>query len=233
MMRWFLAVLVLANAGFFMWGSWYKDAELPEQPLLRADINPEQMRLISDPSVKLVSRKSSRPPKVKTLQPVKRVCHAVGAFTSTKTAMSAGKRLKKAGLEYSLRTEQATSLTYRVYIPPLKSRAAARAMQSKLNRLGFKDNAIMQQKGWKNAISLGLFKVKANAVKLQRDLTRKGIRSKRRAIKRVRSRFWLDVPTDDKKLASLKTIRWKQKGISVQETTCAHAPTATADAKSK
>lgn len=226
MMRWLLALLALANVALFMWGSWYKDANLPRQPLAQVDINPEQMRLISDPSVKLVPRKPNRPPAIETLQPVKRVCHTVGAFSSTRSAMKAGTRLKKAGLEYSLRTEQSRETRYQVYIPSLKSRSAARAMQAKLNRLGFRDNALMQQKGMNNAISLGWFKVKANAIQLQRNLKRKGIRSKRRTIKQVRSRFWLDVPTDDTKLGLLRRIKWKQKNVSVEETTCAHAPTA-------
>ena len=225
MMRWLLAVLVLANVALFMWGSWYKDADLPQRPLTQVDINPMQMRLISDPSVKLEPRKPNRPPAMETLQPVQRACHAVGAFSSTRSAMNAGMRLKKVGLEYSLRTEQSTEISYQVYIPPLKSRAEARALQARLNHLGFKDNALMQQTGMNNAISLGWFKVKANAIQLQRALKRKGIRSKRRTIKRVRSRFWLDVPTDDSKLALLKGIKWKQKNISVRDTTCAHGPT--------
>jgi cell division protein FtsN len=233
MMRWLLAVLLLANAGLFMWASWYKDANAPAQPLPRADINATQMRLTSDPSVRLTPRLANRPPQAKTLQPVKRVCHEVGEFTSTRAAMSAGAQLKKAGLEYSLRTEETVERSYQVYVPPLKSLAAANAMRQRLNKLGFRDNALMQQKGFKNGVSVGIFKIKANANQIQRELKRKGIASKQRTITRNRSRFWLDVPTDAEKLVSLKRIRWKSKSVAVKETTCANVPTANAGSKTK
>jgi cell division protein FtsN len=233
MMRWLLALLVLANAGLFMWGSWYKDADLPSQPRVRADINPEQMRLIPDPKVKLTPRRANRPPAVKTLQPIKRVCHEVGVFTSTKEAVRAGALLKKSGLEYSLRTKETVERRYQVYVPPRESAASAKAMQQKLTKLGFRDNFLMPQKGFKNAISVGIFNKRDNAIKLQRNLKRKGVSSKRRLITRKRSQFWLDVPTDPENLAALKAIRWQTRGVLLKETTCVNAPTAKADVKSK
>jgi hypothetical protein len=226
MMRWLLALLLLANVGMFMWGSWYKDADAPLQPLPQADINAGQMRLIDDPSVKLKPLNNSKAPVSRRLQPVERVCYEVGEFASTRAAMSAGAQLKKAGLEYSLRTQETVERSYQVYIPPLKSLASASAMQRKLNKLGFRDNAIMRQKGFKNGVSVGIFKVKANANQMRRDLKRKGIASKRRTLTRTRSRLWLDVPADAEKLVTLKGMRWKSKTVAVKQTTCTNAPSA-------
>lgn len=233
MMRWLLALLILTNVGLFMWGSWYKDADLPSQPRVRADINPAQMRLVADPEVKLIPRRANRPPAVKTLQPIKRVCHEVGVFTSTKEAVRAGASLKKAGLEYSLRTLETVERRYQIYIPPRESSAAARAMQKKLSELGFRDNFLMPQKGFKNAISVGIFSSRDNAINLQRDLKRKGVTSKLRLTTHKHSKFWLDVPTDPENLSALKTIRWRTPGVTVKETTCTNAPSAKAEVKSK
>jgi cell division protein FtsN len=162
----------------------------------------------------------------KTLQPVERVCYEVGEFASTRAAMGAGAQLKKAGLEYSLRTEESVNRSYQVYIPPLKSLASANAMQRRLNKLGFRDNAVMHQKGYKNGVSVGIFKVKANANQMQTDLKRKGIASKQRTRTQTLSRFWLDVPADAEKLVTLKGIRWKSKTVAVKQTTCTNAPSA-------
>lgn len=220
MIRWLLATLVLANVGFFMWGNWYKDANRPQQPAQQTPINPEMMRLISDPTVKARLR-SRRQSVVNTLQPVKRRCHSVGAFKSNRAAMRAGGRMQKAGLEYSLRTIEVKESRYQIYVPPLKSRTAAHAMQKKLSRLGFRDNALMFDKGMRNAVSVGIFKVKANATTLRKELRKKGVRVRWRVLVSKSRRFWLEVPTDEAKLAQLNTIQWRQKGVVVAETTCA------------
>lgn len=221
MMRWLLAALVLVNVGLFMWGSWYKDANQAQQPSARPPINPEKMRLISDPTVRATLRPRRRHVVVKTLQPVKRVCHTVGPFEANRSAMRAGGRMKKAGLEYSLRTIEIKENRYQIYVPPLKSRKVAQAMQRKLSRLGFRDNALMFDKGMRNAVSVGIFKVKTNATRLRKDLRKKGIRVRQRVLVSKSRRFWLDVPTDDARLAQLKKIKWRKESVSIKETTCA------------
>ncbi len=223
MIRWLLAILVLANIGLFMWGSWYKDANRSGWPVVRAAVNPEKMQLISNPAVKATLRSRSQRTVVKTLQPVKRLCHSVGVFKSNQTAMRAGGRIKKVGLEYSLRTIEVKESRYQLYVPPLKSRKAAYAMQKKLSRLGFRDNALMYEKGMRNAISVGIFNVKANAASRRRELRKKGIRVRQRVLVSKSRRFWLDVPTDKAKLARLKAIKWRQKGVAVEESTCTRA----------
>ena len=223
MIRLLLAILVLVNVGLFMWGSWYKDANRSGWPVARAAVNPETMQLISDPAVKAKLRSVSQRTVVKTLQPVKRLCHSVGSFKSDKTAMRAGSRMKKVGLEYSLRTIEVKDIRYQLYVPSLKSRKAAYAMQKKLSRLGFRDNALISEKGMRNAISVGIFNVKANAAKRRRELRKKGIRVRQRVLVSKSRQFWLDVPTDEAKLAQLNSIRWRQKGIAVEESTCTRA----------
>ncbi|MEE8388981.1 MAG: SPOR domain-containing protein [Acidiferrobacterales bacterium] len=225
MIRWLLATLVLANVGFFMWGSWYKDANRLQQPVQQTPINPEKMRLISDPAVKPQLRSRRQRSVVKTLQPVRRLCHSVGAFKSNRAAMRAGGQMKKAGLEYSLRTIVEKESRYQIYVPPLKSRKAAHAMQKKLSRLGFRDNSLMSDRGMRNAVSVGIFNVKTNAAQRRKELHNKGFRIRQRRLVSKSRRFWLDVPTDKAKFARLKAIQWRQKGVVVEETTCARAPT--------
>lgn len=131
--------------------------------------------------------------------------------------------MKKVGLEYSLRTIEVKEIRYQLYLPSFKSRKAAYAMQKKLSRLGFRDNALMSKKGMRNAISVGIFNVKANAAKRRRELRKKGIRVRQRVLVSKSRRFWLDVPTDEAKHAQLKAIKWRQKGVAVEESTCTRA----------
>jgi len=220
MIRWLLAILLLANVGLFMWGSWYKEANRFGWPVMRTAVNPEKMQLISDPAVKATLRRRSQNTSIKTLQPVKRLCQSVGAFKSNQAAMRAGGRMKKVGLEYSLRTLEVKESRYQIYVPPRKSRKAAYTMQKKLSRLGFRDNALISDRGMRNAVSVGIFNVKENATNRRRALRKKGIPVRQRVLVSKSRRFWLDVPTDEAKLAQLKAIKWQQKGVAVKESNC-------------
>lgn len=223
MIRWLLAILVLANVGFYMWGSWYKDGGQSANATQQASIDPLRMKLISDPAVKATLRGRGQRSTVKTLKAVKRICHSVGAFSSNRAAMRGGKRMKKAGMSYSLRTVEVKESRYQIYVPPLKSRKAAHAMQKRLSRLGFRDNALMPDRRLRNAISVGIFNVKANAAQRRKQLQKKGIRIRQRRITNKSRRFWLDVPIDEAKLVRLKSIKWRQKGVVVKQTTCVSA----------
>jgi hypothetical protein len=223
-MRWTLAALVLINVGLFMWASWYRDGGQLRQPLARTPVNPEKMKSLAEAGVRAKLLPRERSSAVKILKPVKRICHAVGPFETNREAVRAGERLKKVALEYTLRTIEVSENRYQLYLPSFRSRKAAQTMQRRLSRLGFRDNALIFEKGMRNAISVGIFKVKENAAGRRKDLQKKGIRTRERVLTTKHSRFWLDVPTDEVKLSRLRKIRWRSDAVAIKESTCALAP---------
>ncbi len=196
-MRWVFAALLAANLGFWMWASWYKTPAVPPAAAPRADIHPEKIRLVTEPGVRLV-RRSSRP-EVGTLAPASpNVCYRLGPFTRREEAEQAGMRLAALGFGYELRTEARATITgWRVYLPPLGSRAAAEAKRRELSRLGFHDHAVLDEPGLENAVSLGVFTVEANAHHRLKRLGEKGVRGARLApLTMTRTVHWLWLPPD-------------------------------------
>jgi len=222
-LKWLFAALVLANLGLWMWASWYKEAPLEQTRLARGPIAIEKMRLLNEPNVKLVPRKTPPPANADLVAKAVPVCIQLGPFTDSVLVTRAETRLSEMRLEFVRRTEEATMVTgYRVYLPPLASKEAAERKRKELARLGLKDHAVIQEEGWHNAISLGLFSVEANAEGRVRELAAKGVKAKVQPLTQSRTRTWLDlvapvVPVDFMKL---KLSDWGAKDIQAQETTC-------------
>jgi hypothetical protein len=222
-LKWLFAALVLANLGLWMWASWYKEAPLEQTRLARGPIAIEKMRLLNEPNVKLVPRKTPPPTNADLVAKAVPVCLQVGPFTNTVLLTQAEARLSELHLEFVRRTEETTMVTgYRVYLPPLASKEAAERKRKELTRLGLKDHAVIQEEGWRNAISLGLFSVEANAEGRVRELAAKGVKAKVQPLTQSRTRTWLDliapvVPVDFMKL---KLTDWGAKDIQAQEATC-------------
>ncbi len=220
-MKQIVAVLVLLNIGLFMWGSWYKDSAAPEPAVALPPIAEDKMLQLTEKGAKPLARRQSDRP-ARRLQAVQHVCYAVGPFSSTRSAAAGGTQLKKRGLVYRVRTKEIESKIYRVYLPPLASRAEALAMQRRLRKLGFKDNAILRERAMNNAISIGVYSVRANADRIIRKLKKRGIRSRMQTIDRVITRNWLDIDSAEVAVETLQSIRWG-KGIAVEQVPCAQS----------
>lgn len=190
-MRLVFALLVLANVALYMWATWYKEPPPVATPV-RPEIAPEKMRLLSEPGVKLTTRKAGPPP-----APVQAVdgfaCFALGPFVRKDGAQAAVSQLQSWQIAAVLRTEQEQlTAAYRVYLPPFPSRQDAERKRRQLTRLGFTDHAVVHEEGLDNAISLGLFAVEANARLRMRQLEAKGVTALFEALPATRDLYWLD-----------------------------------------
>lgn len=222
-LKWIFAALVLANIGLWMWASWYKEAPLEETRSARAPLALEKMRLLTEPNVKLIPRKTQPPANAELVAKAVPVCFHLGPFTDTVLVTRAETRLNELRLEFVRRTEETTTVTgYRVYLPPLASKKAAERKRRELARLGFKDHAVIQEEGWNNAISLGLFSVEANAEGRVRELAAKGVKAKVQPLTQNRTRTWLDLnaPVAPVDVIKLKLTDWGAKEIQAQDTNC-------------
>jgi cell division protein FtsN len=204
-----------------MWGSWYKNGAVPDPVTRQPEVAADRMRHLSEPGARPVRRSDNTAP-TGSLTAVQHVCYAVGPFASTRSAAAGGAQLKKLGLAYRLRTSESTSNIYRVYLPPSASHEEAQAMQRRLRKLGYKDNALLREGAMKNAISLGVYSVKANADRTEKQLKKQGIRARIQKIERVVSRNWLDIDSAEVAVETLQAIRW-EKGVSVEQVPCSQS----------
>ncbi|MBI3779050.1 MAG: SPOR domain-containing protein [Gammaproteobacteria bacterium] len=222
-LKWIFAALVLANLGLWMWASWYKESPLEENRVARAPIAPEKMRLLTEPDVKLTPRKAPPPANAELVANVASSCFRLGPFAEPALAAKAETKLGEMKIGFTRRSEETRTITgYRVFLPPLASKEAAERKRQDLTRLGFKDHALIQEEGWHNAISLGLFSVEANAESRVRELAAKGVEAKAQPLTQSRTLYWLDIvtPVAPENAVKLKQTDWGAKDIQAQETAC-------------
>jgi len=222
-LKWLFAAFVLANIGLWMWASWYKETPLEETRAARAPLALEKMRLLTEPNVKLTPRKTPPPANAELTANAVPVCFHLGPFTDTARVTQAEAKLNELHLGFARRTEETKMITgYRVYLPPLASKEAAERKRQELTRLGFKDHAVFQEEGWRNAISLGLFSVEANATARVRELAAKGVEASMQPLTQDRTLYWLDLlePTAQDNIVKLKQADWGAKEVQLHESTC-------------
>ena len=222
-LKWIFAALVLVNLGLWMWASWYKESPVEESRTAREPVAPEKMRLIIEPGAKLAPRQAPLPTNANLTTGAAPACFHIGPFSDADIVVRVERRLNELELTYSRRQEETQTVTgYLVYLPPLSSFEAAESKRQELNRLGFKDHALMQGEDMQNAISLGVFTVEANAENRLRELAAGKVQARMQPFEQSRKRFWLDVAvnypsdTSDK----LRQIDWGEKDVQVQELVC-------------
>ncbi len=211
-LKWSLAFLVLANIGLWMWATWYKDMPEEEDETLTAlpSLSPYKMRLLSEPGVNLVSRKTLAG------------CYRIGPFVDSDQTAKAAAVLHEQRLGFTQRDEEQKVVTYRVYLPPLSSKEAVEKQRQELTRLGFTDHAVILEEGWHNAISLGLFSIPANAEHRVRELAAKGVTAKIQSLTQTRLLHWLEItgPFLTETLNRLKEMNWDAKDVQLSEFVC-------------
>ncbi len=222
-LKWVFGALVLANLGLWMWASWYRAPAVDANRNVRPPIAAEKMRLLAEPGVKLQSRKAPPPAHAELSANAPQVCFHIGPFPSADFATQAETGLNKLQLLFSRRSEESKTVSgYLVYLPPLSSKAAVERKRKQLTRLGFKDHAVMQEEGFRNAISLGRFSVEVNADSRVQKLAAKGIRAKVQTLYQTQSLYWLDinVAVPAETAARVKEIDWGSKDVQAQEAAC-------------
>lgn len=220
--KWLFALLILANIGLVLWVTGFRPdgAAVPEGP--RPALHAEKLRLLNEPA----PSRNARPATAKT--EAGGACYRIGPFTEAAPADRAGAQLREMSLAYERRTEEQRVITgYRVYLPPLASRALAEKKRRDLNRLGFKDHSLMQEEGLQNAISLGTFSVEANARKRLRTLAAKKIGAQMQTLQQTRTLYWLylsPVESPDATPPRLRETDWGSPGAGVEVVSCSAAP---------
>ena len=224
--KWLFALLVLANVGLALWATGFRPgSDVPEGP--RPALHPDKMRLVDESGAQLLAR-NARPAAAGKTEAGG--CYRIGPFADAAQADKASAVLKEIPLAYERRAEEQTVVTgYRVYLPPLPTRDTAEKKRRELSRLGFKDSSVMQEEGMENALSLGLFTVKANAQKHLQALAAKKIDARMQTLSQARTLHWLylgavESPADV--LPRLRAADWGGAEAKTEETPCQPPPTA-------
>ena len=176
-------LLILINLGLF---TYFNASDLfdTNQAVKTAQISPEKIVLLSDEDVKSLPKKVPETTSTSAAADLKMSCYEWGSFSKVNLS-SAQAALAKLSVASSVKSQSPQeALHYWIYIPPLKSHAAAEDKVTELNALGITDIFIVQEPKWKDAISLGVFSDEKLATQHLEDLKKKGLTS---VAKRVRN----------------------------------------------
>lgn len=222
-MKGLFAFLLLLNIGMFMWGSWYKPPPPGAVHEARAPVNVDKMRLLSESVITPQVPSPAGKPSSEDLAMLRtaRVCFALGPFSTLVSTGAAAETLKNLDIDHERRVNITKRIaSYRVFLPPLRSRRDAEDKRRQLTRLGFRDHYIIEEPGMENAISLGVFSVKQNAWALARRLADEGISAKQETVYHTETVYWWDLTLAQKKLPDLRRVDWKSPKVQLQVRPC-------------
>ncbi|MCF6236230.1 MAG: SPOR domain-containing protein [Gammaproteobacteria bacterium] len=127
------------------------------------------------------------------------MCYKLGPFAEKNKAKKVMNELMYLGIKVNQRTiSEPVHIGYRVYIPPLPSKAEAREMLQGLKMQNINDSAIIRQGEYENAISLGVFSIQSGAKRHQKAMTQKGFSVKIADRYRDSDQYWLNAYDIDK-----------------------------------
>jgi len=166
-MRPLFLLMVLANLGFFAWDRYLRAPVSTEEHIRQVQITPEKIRLVNPPAV---------PGKSTMAATTAAACMEWGAFAGAAVARADAAMAELALPASQFRRVVVEASGYWVYIPPLKSKAAAEKSGKALKELGVTEYSVVQdQSQWRNAISLGIFRSDEAAQAFLTSLQKKGV----------------------------------------------------------
>ena len=177
-MKWFFYLMLIANVVFFAYMQLFAGRD-EEGQLTHRQLYPEKIKLVKpkEPSTVVALKAAEKP---ESPQPANQplVCLEWGAFSGTEQARAQDALNKlQLGEKLSLRNSEET-VSYWVYIPPLKTKKEAENEISELKARGIKEYFLMQDNSpWPNAISLGVFRSEDLARSYLGKLQEKGLKS--------------------------------------------------------
>jgi len=167
-MRTLFLLLLLANAATFAYIHHVEGRSGADSQIALLQISPEKVKLVKAGAVPPAANREK--------PPLAAVCVEWGPVTGDDVAR-AGAALAKLELGNRL-SQRESGKTYRVHIPPMRSRADAEKKANEVRSLGISDFFIVQEPGPAQfAISLGVFKTEEAANNYLAQLRPKGIRS--------------------------------------------------------
>jgi hypothetical protein len=222
--RAFFLLLVLANAGFFAWATYFSEGDTQSDPRpLARQVAPEKLRVLSPnavlkpPPVPAVPAKPA--PEGVASAPGK-TCVEWGSFTAA-DAPRAAEALAPLALGPRLVQRQADeNASWWVFMAPRGGRPEAQKKAAELKALGIGDFFIVQDEGpMRHAVSLGVFKTEAAAIGHLEALRAKGVKTAQVGARETATqKTWLQVrQAEDALVAKLREIAQGFAGSEVRD----------------
>lgn len=202
-MRWIVATLLAINIAIAGWYVWQGPSAETEQ---RGDGLPElsHNNLQSDAQPALADA-----PSLTDLQSeaaADEQCAFVGDFTSESAAEDAQSRLQSLEISTTIETvEIPDEPLWWVHIPPASSSGEAQRTLTALSERQI-ESFLVSQGEFENAISLGYFRSRDNAMALDERLNEDGIATQVREIQRFNDNYWLVAGPDVATMLSESTL---------------------------
>lgn len=192
-MKWLIWFFLLLNAGLL---GYFQLTPL-DRSVQRQALHPEHIQLLTEqeaaalqsataPAEGTASTTAEAMPNETvpdTTAPDAKACYEWGLF-GQKKLQEAQALLAGLGVQHTVQPiSREESRRFWVFIPAKPSLAAAQAKLEELKQLGVSEMFIVQEAPWRNAISLGLFKDEALAIKRLADLKTLGVTSAQKALR--------------------------------------------------
>lgn len=223
-MRWIFYTLLTVNLGILLWYTQIEVSQhkthLPAPPagvkqllllsehlaadkMLQAppasqDMGTEDVEnSIENVSPQIPTIEISNAPEVIVKLPA-RVCNTIGPFKQEQRIKEAEKRLQEIGFITGRRSKIEQELFgYRVYLPPLENKEAAKEVTRELDKSDVRDYFIIHgEEDKRNGISLGLFRNKNGAIRRMAQVRRFGFKPVMEIRNREQTIYWLDIQAE-------------------------------------
>ena len=126
-------------------------------------------------------------------RPAEDLCYTLGPFSEMKTLRVVTREIRDYVVEASFRSKEEQEQTrFRVYIRPVASKQAAKAVIKELNSKNIKDHFIITKGEHKNGISLGYFSGKNRAYRYADRVRKLGFDAVAEPVFRSYTIYWLD-----------------------------------------
>ena len=193
----------------------------PPQPKPRAHVAAKTLHLLNETEnafAEVVNEAADAQPNPDhaVAQIPTRLCYTLGPFKKQQDAQEVALRFKQNKIDISLRSSlEKEYMGMMVYIDEHESRDAAVKTAENLAAEGVRDYIIVNEPGKSNILSLGVFGLKKNALRRQKNIARLGYDVKTEARYRNRTIYWLDYSESENESLTRFIDRLKQeKGIS-------------------
>jgi cell division protein FtsN len=197
-MRWFLLLLVLLNAFYYVWHQQQAPLRAKEvAPVASYQGERKDIRLLGEEGARGVSARSV----ADEASAASSVCLYLGSFEQEQQARVVEQRLLSLDIQARVQgVDAAAGVEYWVYLEPLASRQASLRQLRELQARRI-DSYIITQGELANGISLGMFPRKESAESVMQRLRDVGYEPRIRELARAHRSFWVRVAPQSRRLA--------------------------------
>ena len=196
-LRALIVLLVVINLGIAAW--WAARAPVPPSPVAEAPAGVPRLQLLSEaprpaPPPAPAPGSTVVLPVAASVEPTPTQCFSFGPYATPAALRRAHERVQSQALLTRVReVANGQASGWRVFAPPLPSRAEAQALADRMTAAGFEDLLVMADGSEANAIALGRYRSEVAARRRQTALQAAGFTAQVAPLGDVATQGWIDV----------------------------------------